>query len=129
MRKVTLYRASDDDDVSQGTSFAEDVEAACEYLDNPGFGGSSLWECHVEVDDDKILDLRGESVADVARSVGMSDPGAIGVDAWLPRTQRALDALSSRCDWALVDESFPEGTTTWILLGAEEPEMEEVERP
>jgi|WetSurMetagenome_2_1015567.scaffolds.fasta_scaffold25059_6 hypothetical protein len=127
MRTVTLYRASDDDDVSQGTSFAEDVDAARAYLDNPGFGGSTLWQCQVVVDDDKVLDLRDESVADVARSVGMSDPGAITVDAWLPRTQQALDALSLVADWALVDESFPEGTTTWILLGGEEPEMTEME--
>src|SRR5512133_2988974 len=131
MTTQTLYRAADDEDISTGTSFAECEDTAREYLDNPGFGGRSIYSTEITVSDDQIVDLTGESVADVAGRCGMSDPGAIGVDEWLPRTGAAMESLrAAGYLWALVAESFPRGTTTWIWLGGvedSEPELAEVE--
>lgn len=127
--KKTLWRAADDDFVRQGTAFAERRQDAEVYLDNPGFGGSSVWRARVVLTEPaSVMDFRGMSTAEAAAGLGLADPGAIGIDEWLPRSQRALDALEQAgVHWALVDESFPEGTTTWIWISGDEPELESVE--
>ena len=60
----------------------------------------------------------------------MDDPGAIGLDEWLPRTPDAIDALRAAGHlWAIVAESYPRGTRTWIWLGTgtdDEPELGEI---
>lgn len=122
----TLYRAADDDYLDTGYSFAETLETAREYLDNPGFGGATLYTVEAT---GEVLDLRGMTVAAVADRFGMADPGAIGVDEWIPRTQSALtQAQDEGYSWILVDESFPVSTTTWIWCGTfdNEPELTEV---
>lgn len=121
---MTLYRAATDDYLDIGYSFAETRETAESYLDNPGFGGGSIYS--IEIDDDP-LDLTGMTAADVADLLGMTDPGAIGLDEWLPRTSDALDAIRELGHlWAIVDESYPAGTRTWIWCGTgldDEPEL------
>jgi hypothetical protein len=125
----TLFRVASDDYVDQGKSFAEEQDTANEYLDNPGFGGSTVYSAEVSYDPGEVLDLTGYSVAEAAEELGLNNPGAIGVDEWLPRTQKALDEASSRgYHWAKVSESFPRGTTTWIYIGGgstDEPELSE----
>jgi len=120
----TLYRAADTDYVGQGTSFAESRETAAFYLDNPGFGGASIWTTEIDADPDRILDLRGVSISDAADLLGLDDPCAIGVDEWIP--QVAEYVLAAGYDWALVDESYPEQTTTWIWCGdcCDDPDLE-----
>ena len=50
---MRLYRAADTDYVpTDSCSFAESLEAAEHYRDNPGYGGSTLWVAEVDVDDD-----------------------------------------------------------------------------
>lgn len=123
---TTLYRAADSDYIDTGYSFAETRETAEQYLDNPGFGGRSIWTCDIE---DDALDLRGMTTAAAAEQLGLSDPGAIGVDEWLPRTEDALAAVrDAGYLWALVSESYPAQTTTWIWCGTgldDEPELTE----
>lgn len=121
---TTLYRAANDDSIEQGISFAESRETAEQYLDNPGFGGAVIYSAET---DEEALDLCGLTVAESADLLGCSDPGSIGVDEWLPRTVAALDAVREQgyC-WALVSESYPAGTTTWIWCGTaldDEPEL------
>ena len=127
MRK-TLYRAANDDYVQSGISFAESSDVAQAYLDNPGFGGSSIFKTTISVKKSQIIDLREMDVDELAELVDMASPGAIGIDEWLPRTGRAIETLrESGKLWALVAESFPEDTTTWVWLGDvtdEEPELE-----
>ena len=112
----TLYRAADSYYIDTGTSFAETLEAAECYLANPGFGGAGLWSTTVP-SGTYVLDLRGLSVCDAAAQLGCSDPGAIGIDEWLPREPTALTAIRAMgAMWALVSESYP-GGTTWIYCG------------
>ena len=117
----------------QGTSFAESRQVAAAYLDNPGYGGALLWSCDISATADRVLDLRGLSTAEAAERLGQSDPGAIGVDEWLASDSDAQDAArATGALWALVDESHPAETTTWIWLGtsddlADEPELEQIE--
>lgn len=128
MRK-TLWRAANDDFVRQGTAFAEERAVAELYLDNPGYGGSTLWKARVSVPEEAVLDLRGVSVRELTRRLGVHNPGAIGLDEWLPQAVRVLDLLAEQgVEWVLVDESYPAGATTWIFVGGEEPELLEVEQ-
>ena len=100
-----------------GVAFAESPATAELYRDNPGFGGASLWRAERQ-EETEALDLRGLDVGEAAELLGQPHPGAIDVDEWLPRTMDALDAVRERgCLWALVDESYPAGTTTWIWCG------------
>lgn len=130
--KKTLWRAAQDDYVDTGYSFAESREDAEAYLDNPGFGGAHLYRTRVELPEGTVVDLTSKTVRQITRSFGLSDPGAIGLDEWLPRTPNALDALRAKGFlWALVTESYPADSTTWIWLGAgadDEPVLEEVPR-
>ena len=120
----TLYRAAADDLLTDCGAFAETLETARVYLDNPGFGGARLWETQVDESSAKVLDLRGHDTAYVAELVGARDPGSIGVDEYVPRVSYELRGLG--WEWVLVDESHPAGTTTWIWVGGDDPEMVEV---
>lgn len=115
---ITLYRAAKDEDVTQGMSFATDLDTAKAYLDNPGFGGSKLFKTTINPNPKTVLDTRGMTTEELAEKLDMRDPGAIGIDEWLPRTQRALDAARDLgYKWAIVNESYPSGATTWQYLG------------
>lgn len=125
-----LWRAAKDDYVDTGYSFAESKGTARAYLENPGFGGALIFKAIVKVDPASVLDLRGWTLEQARELAGVpSSKGAIGVDEWLPRepgAQEAFRALGYL--WALVSESFPEETTTWIWIGTgadEEPVLEE----
>jgi hypothetical protein len=128
--KKTLFRAAKDDYVDTGYSFATSRATAESYLDNPGFGGAKLYRTRITYGESEFIDLTGVSVSELAKELGMGHPGAIGVDEWIPRTPKVLDALRDMGFlWALVLESFPEETTTWIWCGTgadNEPELEEL---
>jgi hypothetical protein len=121
---TTLYRAADSDYIQQGTCFAAEREAAEAYLANPGYGGATIWTTDAH---GSVLDLRGMSTSEVASLLGLPDPGSIGIDEWLPSLPSTLSAArATGALWAMVDESYPEETTTWIWLGTsddDEPEL------
>lgn len=132
MRK-TLWRAAKDDYIGQGFSFAESRDVAEFYLTNRGFGGPKLYRAKLDVDPGQVIDLTEMSCRQLSRKIGVQDPGAIGLDEWLPQSPEVLDALrDSDFIWALVRESYPEETTTWIWLGRTvedmdiEPELVEI---
>ena len=57
--EATLYRAANDTSCpSTSMSFAKRKADAREYLDNPGFGGSTLYRLTISLDDSAVLDLR-----------------------------------------------------------------------
>lgn len=127
---VTLWRAAQDDYVSDATSFARRREDAEAYLDNPGFGGANLFHTRVRTTGDAVLNLYDErdAVTLLADRFDLQHPGAIGVDEWIPRDVRLQDALrEAGYDWVVVRESFPEGAETWIWIGPSErePELEQ----
>jgi hypothetical protein len=125
---TTLWRAASDDYVSDSCSFAETREAAELYLDNPGFGGSTLYTAEVEIAE--YLDLTGDDAMELLQATLGSDHdfGAIGIDELVPRVCHQL--RDAGVQWVKVCESYPEDTTTWIYVGGglgDEPTMEEVE--
>jgi hypothetical protein len=124
--EMTLYRAADDDILTDCGSFAETEETARMYLDNPGYGGSTLYRTVVSIDDAAVLDL--VDVADapgvIAERIGAQHPGAIGADEYVPRV--SYDLRDAGVEWVRVSESYPAGTVTWIWVGGDDPEMEEV---
>lgn len=128
--KITLYRAADDDYVAQGYSFATCVDVAEAYQDNPGFGGGTIYSCTVDVADGQVLDLTDVSTSELADMFGRVDPGAIGVDEWVPRDPKLQDAIAAAgYSWVTVRESYPADSVTWIWVGdsSDEPELAEAD--
>jgi len=115
---IGLYRAANDDYLEQGISFAENKSTAKQYQNNPGFGGKNIFEYRVAAEPEEILDLTNTTTRKAARTLNQADPGAIGIDEWLPRNSDALDeAANQGFRFIKVRESFPENTTTWIWTG------------
>lgn len=125
---MILWRAANDDHISDSASFAETRETAEAYLDNPGFGGDTLYYTEVEIED--YLDLTGSNAMERLLEALDTDHiyGAIGVDELVPRVAGKL--CDAGIQWVKVTESFPADTTTWIYVGGvmgDEPELIEAE--
>lgn len=125
---MILWRAASDDHISDSASFAETREAAEHYLNNPGFGGDTLYTADVDPCD--VLDLTGDdAMADLLAAIDSDhDYGAIGVDELVPRIADKL--CDAGIQWCKVRESYPEDTITWIYVGGacgDEPELVEAE--
>jgi len=124
----TLWRAAKDDYIEQGISFAPKKSTARAYLDNPGYGGATLYKTSVDLAKQPVLDMTGWKWSDVRRHLNVKTPSDIGIDEWLPRDPEMLDRIRTLgYFWALVDESYPRGEVTWIWCGNyddDEPELE-----
>jgi hypothetical protein len=129
---ITLWRASDDDICVGTASFSADRDAAEAYLDgeNPNFGGDTLWSCELDLDSVNVLDLvdcDGDPIDEILKIIPeRSHPGAITADVWIPQEVFG-DLAAAGFEWVRVEESYPEGTETWIWIGGDDPDMEEVE--
>ena len=133
-RRIVLYRASKYATLpADCASFAEDIETARAYLDNPGFGGALLLRTKVERDDDRILNLADENypeerladLCDVPLDTLMG-----GVETAIPASIELQECLREHgYDWVLVPESYPEDTVTWLWIGPwdREPELEVID--
>lgn len=127
-RSMILWRAANDDHISDSASFAETRETAEAYLDNPGFGGDTLY--YADVDVDEYLDLTGDDAIErLLEALGSDhDYGAIGVDELVPRVAGRL--ADAGVQWVRVRESYPADTVTWVYTGGvmgDEPELIEAE--
>lgn len=131
-----LYRAAERPDASTGAHFTDEVESACAYLDNSGFGGSRLFEYEVDVElgDAGVADARDlrprAAKEKLAAALGVADPReqaeewqADGYD-WVfqvlendPSVEPSLRA--NGYEWIVFNDDYPEGATTWKLLGDE----------
>ncbi|MFA5265230.1 MAG: hypothetical protein WC378_15515 [Opitutaceae bacterium] len=122
----TFYRAANDDIITDCGSFAETRETAELYRSNSGFGGAKLYRAECEIAEATLLDLVDciDAIALICERTGLEAPGAIGVDEWVPRISYAL--REAGIAWVRVRESFPADTITWIYVGADAPEMEEL---
>jgi hypothetical protein len=124
---VTLWRAAEDDYISDTASFARQRDDAEAYLDNPSFGGANLFRTKVRTTEDAVLNLYDErdAVTLLADRFDLQHPGAIGVDEWIPRDVQLQDALrEAGYDWVIVRDSFPEDAETWLWIGPSEREPE-----
>ena len=112
---MILWRAANDDYISDSASFAECRESAELYLNNPGFGGPTLYFAEVEIID--YLDLTGSDAMNILQATLGSDHdfGAIGIDELVPRIASRL--CEAGVQWVKVCESYPEDSTTWIYVG------------
>lgn len=125
---ITLWRTADDDLVVGSASFSTSKAAAKKYLDNPGFGGRNLYRAKVEINRDELLDLYDEDHEEAVRKItdliGGDDPGAIGIDEWVPRVADKLQ--DAGIEWVRVRESYPSDSETYIFVGSNDPEMDEM---
>ena len=116
--KIRLYRASPDDYVTRGTSFAEDVETARAYQDNPGFGGSEIYS--TRINPKNVLDLSDEEDQWTALSSAIGEEIEPSRYAYhFARSLTADDSLTDKLaesgvDWIKFRDDFPEGSITWI---------------
>lgn len=121
---MKLWRAASDDHIGDSASFSESRESAELYLDNPGFGGATLYVC--EVEPVGVLDLTGDDAMSALMAAIDSDHdyGAIGVDELVPRIAALI--CDAGYQWVKVCESYPIDTVTWIYIGGvdgDEPEL------
>ncbi len=120
---MRIWRAAKDDIIVDTASFSEERSAAEAYLDNPGYGGPTLY--YADVEPEAVLDLTEatDAIVMIMEIAGLSHPGAIGVDEWIPRI--AAELHEAGYDWVRHTESYPAGTITWTWIGdsADEPEL------
>jgi len=113
-----LYRASDDNFVRAGTSFAKDLDSAKEYMNNPGFGGQNLYSA--EVDMNNVLDLtnRRDNWDELSSALGREvDPQnyAYHFARAVTYDDDIVDELAQRgYDWIAIEDDFPVGSITYI---------------
>lgn len=114
---TTLYRAADSDDVRVGYSFASTRSAAVAYLDNPGFGGETLYRCRIEITD--VIDL-----TDGWDSLSAAIGEEVRPENWqyhFASTVTASDRMCARLaeagyQWAKIVDDYPEGCITYVPL-------------
>ena len=123
--EVTLHRATTDvtdvKTVPSGTSWTPDKETAKAYTDNPGFGGDKVVQLKVNVPQDRVLDVRGNSARDLnalAKAVGgdaqqWRDDGLTTVPQVIEERSSVAKALKEKADWVILKDDFPENATTW----------------
>lgn len=132
MRSKTLYRAADTDILTGPTAFAARLSSAREYLDNEGFGGSTLYRTTVEYEDSQILDVRNASDSRQLRALvkasGQHHPGAMTADAYVMQDKVSDALIAAGYRWVRILDTFPEGSETWVYLyDGEDPDLEEIE--
>lgn len=128
---LTLYRASDEDDVNHdSTSFSEDRAVAEFYLNNPGYGGENIYRTKVKIDNKRVLDFTDveDPVKTLASFLGEEMPNGRGIDELVPIFNGEL--RNKGIHWVLVPESNPSGTVTWIHIGggADDPELKKLKK-
>jgi hypothetical protein len=124
---TTLYRAADYAEVRVGYSLTQSKNVAKAYQSNPGFGGSNLYKCNVELTG--VLDLtESDDVwADLSRAAGCD----IDPDRFQDHFARVLPTSDEVCEslanngyhWVRFCDDFPEGAQTIIPVSSEAAEM------
>lgn len=128
---ITLYRAGDSDILTGPTSFAVSLDTARAYLDNPGFGGRTLYRTRVSPEPSVVLDIRSESDDEQAGALvsaaQIEHPGSCTAD-YLLSQQYVVDALVARgYEWVRLLDTYPIGAETWTwLYEGDEPELVEL---
>lgn len=129
---MKIYRAANDDYLSQGYSFAASKADARAYRDNPNFGGSTLYRSDIP-SDHKVLDLTEEPWETLSSAIGREitpDMGGFMISQALQLQSRILDEIAEAgYDWVRYIDDYPADCITYTICSAtaEEIELEEVE--
>jgi hypothetical protein len=111
---MKIYRAANDDYATAGTCFAIEKNDAVAYLDNPGFGGSSLYAADVDVEN--VLDLtdRRDNWDGLSEALGYEvDPQKYGCHfARIVSDDDLLNELAEKFDWIKFQDDYPENCIT-----------------
>lgn len=129
---AALYRASDQPD--GGRWWSEDVEDARAYLDNPGFGGSTLYQ--IPQPREPALDWTAESPESIAEAFGRDVETFTAtyhhvhdiLDGPVPDEELRAELRGQGYVWVRLIDTFPEGATSWFYLGDDPPEGKPVQR-
>jgi uncharacterized protein YukE len=124
---TTLHRATDGY-VGRGSCWAESLDVAQMYQDNPGYGGANLVTCEA---DGAVLDLVGSRnpwqdlaealCGDLDRSADelvdlWTGSYAYVYEVWQERKD-VRNALAATYNWVRHDqETFPEGVVVWVKV-------------
>ena len=130
---TALYRAAGNDDVRVGYSFAARRVDAEAYLDNPGFGGETLYRCRLDLAD--VIDLTAGWDA-LSEAIGEE----VEPSRWQHHFASTVTSSDKMCEklaaagyqWARIIDDYPEGCVTYVPLTAEaadaaESAIEEIE--
>lgn len=131
---ITLYRATSGTKPKngRGSYWAEVFACAEAYLDNPGFGGDTIFS--VTVEPEYVLDLtRGNPFRLLAQALDQdtenegvvwwhahpdwTDAGRYVHNVWEER-KRAFDAIADLYDWVRFVDDYPAGCITWMYAGS-----------
>lgn len=138
---MKLYRAAQDDYL--GTTgdvrcFAADIDDARTYLDNPGFGGATLYRLLVDIDPETVIDTRDEDgLARFCEIIGVSADDLVWMSPGRPveaihrmENVRMVEALAAAgVRWLVHEDSYPEECETWTMIvgdWADDLEMDEI---
>lgn len=121
---MTLYRASNYASTnSDTTSFAARRADAAAYLNNPGYGGATLWRTEVEIVDSEVLDIT-DGAPEWLRDL-VERHGAIGIEEAIGAISKVSDGIAARgFRWVRLIDSYPDDCETWILIGDMDLDME-----
>ena len=120
--KIRLWRASNNNKTFEGMSLAEDIETAEIYLNNPGFGGNTIYFTNVDYNNMNIIEL--ENFHDLCRAMEIEDWDECNdlvfrvdggnIAGAIPQLKKVREKLKQEgYDWVKVAEDYPYGTTTW----------------
>lgn len=113
MTTLTLYRAANSTDLDRGTaSFSESRATAEAYLDNPNFGGSTLYTLTVEIADGELLDLTDRTPRWLRERIEAM--GAVEL-AWAitaPSTRIYRELLERGIRWVRFADDYPADAIT-----------------
>lgn len=130
---MRLWRAMwRDGYTGQWSAWAADRKTAEAYLDNPGYGGDTLYVAEVDVEDARVLDLTGSyEIQRLANALyddeeerwqalqRWSGQGlSYAYEVWENNTE-AAERLAERYDWVIYLDDYPSGAITWVYLGHE----------
>lgn len=116
-----IYRAANDDYISQGYTFSEDIDAAREYLDNPNFGGDTLYESTIP-SSHKILDLSDtesawETLSEIYGKEITPDMGQYEISQAVQIIPNLLDSINDAgYDWVKYVDDFPKGSISYTVV-------------
>jgi hypothetical protein len=142
-----LYRAAKTPTAKAGACFTSDADDAAEYLDNPGYGGGTLYQVSIKVDAAEVLSLvdsTGRQHRDawhvLAEALGIEgDDECTAAQVLRGRTdgriEDAIDGAKVRRQlasagyvWVVYEDTFPAACVTWVYLGTEPLALTEVDQ-
>lgn len=113
MTRLTIYRAANDTSMERGTaSFAECIEVARAYQDNPNFGGANLYTVTVDIADGELLDLTDRTPRWLRERIEAMGGVELAWAITAPSTRIYRDLMERGYRWVRFADDYPEGAIT-----------------